>query len=83
MEWTHLQTAHLTRTRLSAVLNLSQHLKEDDRVQANELGLEFAFFWRGRWRHELHRWPITRREGQGVASWEVGDELMPPCEFDE
>ena len=65
--------------------DLSQPPQQDAKVRLNEIGFEIRFVWRGQWRHELHRWPITRQElspPQRVR-WDIGDEILPPLYFDE
>lgn len=75
MEWRTVSGLDLERTPLTKCFDLTVRPHEDDRVGGDEMGLEFRFFWRGRWRRELHRWPIVRGD--------VRDEILPPEERDE
>ncbi len=66
-------------TTASATFNMSNALVRDDLVNENEIGLEIVFYWRGRWRSELHKWLITRKEFPNKVHWDIfGDELLPP-----
>ena len=56
----------------------------DDLINENEIGLEIGFYWRGRWRSELHRWLITRKELPNKVHWDIfSDELLPPKSLDD
>ncbi|MGD0116137.1 MAG: RNA-binding domain-containing protein [Dehalococcoidia bacterium] len=85
MEWRQANGSALARTRFTERFDLSQPPKEDDQVGLNEMGFELRFYWRGRWRSTLHRWPISRAgpSASSAASWEMGDEILPPLSFDE
>lgn len=82
MEWRQASGAALQRTHFGATFDLSQSPQHDDTVGTDEMGFEIRFHWRGRWRSELHRWPITRRELPAKVLWDIGDELLPPLETD-
>ncbi len=83
MEWRATTFSALERTNFGEKFDLSQPpIGDDDQVGANELGFELRFSWRGRPRHELHRWPITREELPHKIHWDVGDETLPPHQFD-
>ncbi|MDI6857184.1 MAG: hypothetical protein QME71_02590 [Dehalococcoidia bacterium] len=47
------------------------------------MGFEIRFRWRDCWRHELHRWPLTRKVLPHKVLWDIGDEILPPLYFDE
>ena len=82
MEWRQAGGARLAETRLSDRFDLSQASQlDDDLVAVNEIGLEIRFHWYGKARHELHRWPITRRPLPHKILWDVGDEMLPPLEW--
>jgi hypothetical protein len=83
MEWQHTTGYALDRTNISSKFNLSVEPKEDNIVGLDELALEIRFHWRGRWRHEVHRWPINRKELPTKTLWDVGRERLPPLSWDE
>lgn len=86
MDWRQASGSALSRTHFIARFDLSQPPREDDEVGLDEMGFEIRFHWRDRWRHELHRWPLTRREHSGPPPkvlWDTGDEILPPLYFDE
>jgi hypothetical protein len=73
----------LNRTSISEIFDLTTSpVADDELVDANEIGLEIRFPWRGKWRHELHRWPLTWKHLSGKTLVDVGDELIPPLRFD-
>jgi hypothetical protein len=73
----------LERTNCKRQFDLSKPAQPDGPVGLDEMGFEIRFHWRGRWRTELHRWPIERREFPHKVLWDVGKELLPPVESDE
>ena len=83
MNWQQAAGFSLERTNISGKFDLSEELIEDDKVGIDEMALEIRIFWHGRWRHELHRWPITRRELPTKTLWDVGREKLPPLTWDE
>lgn len=82
MDWQPARGAALERMTISATFDLTRSATDDNLVGPNELGLEIRSHWRGKWRHELHRWPILRRELPTKVLWEVGREIIPPVYFD-
>lgn len=83
LAWQPASGASPESTTISAIFDLTQPATDDDLVGRDELALEIRFYWRGKWRHERHRWPIQRRELPTKVLWEVGNEIIPPCYFNE
>jgi len=85
MEWRQARGSALARTHFVERFDLSQPPSEDDKVGLNEMGFEIRFHWRGRWRHELHRWPIARQEFSSPprVHWDIGEEILPPLYSDD
>lgn len=85
MEWRQARGSALARTNFLGQFDLSQLPAEDDTIGVGEMGFEIRFHWRGRFRHELHRWPLTRQElpAPPRVHWNMGDEILPPLYFDE
>jgi hypothetical protein len=83
MDWQPATGHALERTKISGTFDLTVEPGEDDLVQRDEIALEIRFWWRGRRRHELHRWPITRKELPQKIHWDMGREILPPLYFDE
>lgn len=83
MDWRQASGAALDRTHFTESFDLSQPLQDDPLVGGNEMGFEIRFHWRGRWRAELHRWPITRRELPTKVLWDVGPEILPFLEDEQ
>ena len=86
MDWRAASGSALERTAFTNKFDLTEAIHVDEAVGANEMGFEIRFYWRGRWRTELHRWPITRQElrqelRQKVL-WDIGSELLPPVDID-
>jgi hypothetical protein len=81
MAWLPASGANLDRMELSATFDLTRPTVADNFVADDQLGLEFRFFWRGHWRHELHRYSITRVQHPGKVLWDVGSEVIPPIYF--
>jgi hypothetical protein len=82
MPW---RTAHgpaLSRTSMMEQFDLTVPPQRDDRLGENEMGFDIRFPWEGRWRHELHRWPLVRTESVEGIIWDLGDERLPPLRFD-
>lgn len=82
MDWRAASGAVLDRTSVRETFDLTAPPQPDDVVGLDDIGLEIRFFWRGKCRHELHRWPITRRVLPAEVMWDVGEELLPPLYFD-
>jgi hypothetical protein len=83
MDWRQASGGALDRTHFTQSFDLSQPPQDDPVVGTNEMGLEIRFYWRGRWRAELHRWPITRRELPTKVMWEVGSEILPSLQDEQ
>ena len=85
MEWRQAHGSALNRTHFQECFDLSKEPQEDDKVGLNEMGFEIRFHWRGRLRHEVHRWSITPQELSAPprVHWDIGDEILPPLYFDE
>jgi hypothetical protein len=83
MDWRPARGSALDRTHVVNTFDLSRTPRPDDSVGLNEIGVEIRFHWRRRWRTELHRWPITRRELPNKILWDVRAEVLPPTETDE
>lgn len=83
MDWRQVAGYALERTHISGTFDLTAEPKNDDRVELDELAIELRFHWHGRWRHELHRWPINRRELPNKILWDVGRERLPLLSWDE
>jgi ATP-dependent DNA helicase RecG len=82
MKWR--QESLSPNTTASATFNMSNSLVGDNLVTENEIGLEIGFYWRGQWRSELHKWPITRKILPNKVHWDVCSyELLPPEYFDD
>ncbi len=85
MDWRQTNGSVLARAHFTERFDLSRPPKEDDQVGLNEMGFELRFHWRGKRRSQLRRWPITRTgpSASSAASWEMGDEILPPLYADE
>ncbi len=83
MEWKQASGASLDRAAISATFDLTVSPREDDVVGIHELGIEIRFRWHGQWRHEVHRWPIARREFPTKVLWEIGGEIIPPVYYED
>ena len=83
MDPKQLQGSQLDRATLGEEFDLSRPLAHDNLVDPDQMGLELRFYWRGGWRSELHRWPITRKELPTKVHWEIGAEILPPLELDD
>jgi hypothetical protein len=84
MQWRSASGSALERTNISAQFDLSRPPRgDDDRVGADEIGLEVRYHWRGHWWHELHKWPLTRTEHPAKALWDIGEEVLPPISWRE
>jgi len=81
-KWRPADVAGLDRAHVAGDLDLSETPATDERVAANEIGLEILLVWRGRWCHELHRWEISRVEMPTGATWDIGEERIPPLLWD-
>ena len=83
MEWRQASGHELQRNPLSETFDLTVEPKADDLVEIDEIALEIRFHWRGKWRRELHRYPMTRRVLPQKVLWEEGREHLPPLYPDE
>lgn len=83
MDWRVAQGSALERTHFTAQFDLTAPPIEDDRVALDEMGFEIRHHWRGKERHELHRWPMSRRvvDARKVL-WDAGKPILPPAEWD-
>ena len=82
MDWRQATVATLSRNRITERFDLSRPPQDDGVVGPNEMGFEIRFGWRGAWRVELHRWPISFRDAQGKTLVDVAREILPPSELD-
>lgn len=83
MEWQHVDGSQIEHANITATFDLTlESLNAPSRVSIDELGLEIRFWWRDRWRHEIHRWPMRRRELTHKVLWDLGDEVAPTLRFD-
>jgi hypothetical protein len=78
MDWRAATGSTLNRTHFVSTFDLTAMPGEDDLVALDEMAFEIRFHWRGQWRHELHRWPISRRQLPQKILWDVGAERLPP-----
>lgn len=84
MDWRAADGSRLKDTSITDVFDLTKsELVEHPCVGVDEIGLEVRFPWRGKMRHELHRWPLSSRELPKGVLWDVGREILPPIRFDE
>jgi len=83
MDWRPASGSHLARMKFSETFDLTAQPQEDDLVGLDEIAFEIRFHWRGQWRHELHRWPISRRQLPQKTLWDVHEERLPPLYPDE
>ncbi|MDP3064980.1 MAG: ATP-binding protein [Chloroflexota bacterium] len=81
--WRQAEGARLQDTNISAVFDLSLAPAQDDLVREDEMGLEIRFYWRRKWRRELHRWHITRRVLPQKVLWDLEGKVLPPVRSDE
>jgi len=82
MDWRPASGSALARTHFVSTFDLTAEPREDDVVGVDEMAFEIRFHWRGQRRHELHRWPISRRQLPQKVLWDVGAERLPPLYFD-
>ena len=82
MDWRPASGSALDRTHFMSTFDLAAEPGEDDLVALDEIAFEIRFHWRGQWRHELHRRPISRRELPQKVLWDVGGERLPPIYLD-
>lgn len=69
----------LDSTNFAGTFNVSRASASDDLVGEDQLGFEIRFSWRGQWRIELHRYPLTfRAVADGRELCDVGGEILPP-----
>ncbi|MCL4458413.1 MAG: putative DNA binding domain-containing protein [Chloroflexi bacterium] len=83
MEWRQVSGAQLKNFTCSATFDLSQPPGRDDLVPEGQIGFEIRFHWRGRLRHEIHRFSLSRADRPTKALWDVGEEILPPLYQDE
>jgi hypothetical protein len=83
MDWRTAGGSRLKDTTITEVFDLTNtDLAEHPHVGADEIGLEVRFPWRGKMRHEIHRWPLTSTELPKGVLWDVGREILPVARFD-
>jgi hypothetical protein len=82
MDWGAATGSALDRTHFVRTFDLAAQPQEDDLVGLDDMAFEIRFHWRGQWRHELHRWPISRRQLPQKVLWDVLAERLPPLYFD-
>ena len=82
MDWRHAEGSALDRTHFTSTFDLTPSSNEPE-LESDELVFAVRFHWRGLWRQELHRWPITRRELPGKVHWDIKRKLLPPLQIDE
>jgi hypothetical protein len=82
MDWRPASGSALARTHFVSTFDLTAQPREADIVGLDEMAFEIRFHWRGQWRHELHRWPISRRQLPQKVLWDVGAERLPPLYID-
>lgn len=84
MDWRAADGSALKRTTITEAFDLTAaRLIEHRYVGTDEIGLEIRFPWRGKIRHEIHRWPLNfsvLAEGQVC---DVGREMLLVLRFDE
>jgi hypothetical protein len=78
-DWRQVGNFDLERAHIAGSFDLTSPPRQDDLVKLGEIGLEIRFYWRERWCHELHRWPILRNQ-QSVR--DLGAEILPPISFE-
>ena len=83
MEWRQVTGYDLENKTITGKFDLTVDPIEDDLVQLNEMAIEIRFFWRGLFRYELHRWPITRKEYPAKVLWDIEGEILPPKYWDD
>jgi hypothetical protein len=83
MEWQQASGSELDRRSFKGPFDLSASPGSDDAVGLNEMGFEIRLYWRARWRTELHRWPIVRREFPQKVLWDVREKVLSSIESDE
>lgn len=82
MDWQDASGSALDRTHFVSTFDLAAEPGQDDLVALDEMAFEIRFHWRGQWRHELHRWPISRRQLPHKTLWDVGRQRLPPLCID-
>lgn len=80
-DWNVADGHSLESTNVSGVFDLTELPIDDEHVNQDEPGIEIRFHWRDQWRHEIHRWPIKRREFPTKVLWDVGRQLIPTLYF--
>lgn len=84
MDWRAADGSRLKDTTIAEVFDLTrQEFGEHPYVGIDEIGLEVRFPWRGKMRHELHRWPLSSRELPKGVLWDVEREILPVVRFDD
>ncbi len=79
VEWRPQRVHDLPRAHITQMVLLLQGTQpEDILVGVDQIGLEIRFYWRGKWRYELHRFPIARRVFPHNVNWDVLREVRPP-----
>lgn len=75
MDWRQVSGASFGSYTMAATFDKSVPLGEDDLVPEDQFGIEVRFHWRGKFRHEIHRYQFRE--------WEIGREVLPPLYPDE
>lgn len=75
MEWRHIPGEAISRAHIIERFDLRRPLVDDDRVGEGELGLDVRYDWRGKRRHELHRWPLSWKPLEHKTIVDIGGEL--------
>lgn len=74
-DWRTVNTMALGRTHFVESLDLSQGVP----VAVGDMFFLLRFFWRDRWYHERHRWPLTKLTMVAKNLFDIGDEMLPPA----
>jgi hypothetical protein len=83
MEWQQAHGGALDRTNFGGTFNLADSPVSEDHLGTDEMSFEIRFHWRGSWRTEVHRWPISRRALPQKVLWDVAQEVLPVHEGTE
>ncbi|MEX2081471.1 MAG: hypothetical protein WEC33_07620, partial [Dehalococcoidia bacterium] len=84
MEWRHASGSSLARTAITEVFDVAKPPRAAPTcVGTDELGLEIRYHWRGKFRKDIHRWPLKFTERQNGMHCDVGREILPVSYADE